>query len=76
MAYYLKNYDLIQYQEDAMTQHQDTSISRVMHNVCCGLDVHNKLINACLITTDENGQEDSQLKVFQTFTDDLYQFSF
>ena len=55
-----------------MTQQQNTSILRVMHEVCCGLDVHKKLINACLITTDENGQEDSELKVFQTFTDDLY----
>jgi transposase len=55
-----------------MTQQQNTSILRVMHEVCCGLDVHKELINACLITTDENGQEDSELKVFQTFTDDLY----
>ena len=55
-----------------MAQQQNTSILRVMHEVCCGLDVHKKLINACLITTDENGQEDSELRVFQTFTDDLY----
>jgi transposase len=54
-----------------MTQQQNTSILRVMHEVCCGLDVHKELINACLITTDENGHEDSELRVFQTFTDDL-----
>jgi hypothetical protein len=54
-----------------MTQQQNTSILRVMHEVCCGHDVHKELINACLITTDENGHEDSELKVFQTFSDDL-----
>ncbi len=48
-----------------MTQQQNTSILRVMHEVCCGHDVHKELINACMITTDENGQEDSELKVFQ-----------
>jgi transposase len=54
-----------------MTQQQNTSILRVMHAVCCGLDVHKELINACLITTDENGQEEIEFIVFQTFTDDL-----
>jgi len=55
-----------------MTLGQNTSILRVMHEVCCGLDVHKELINACVITTNENGHEDSELKVFQTFTDDLF----
>ncbi len=54
-----------------MTQAQDTSILRVMHEVCCGLDVHKEVINACLITTDQTGHEQSELEVFQTFTDDL-----
>lgn len=54
-----------------MTRGQDTAILRVMHEVCCGLDVHKEMINACLIITGENGQEHSELRVFQTFTDDL-----
>lgn len=54
-----------------MAQSQDTAILRVMHEVCCGLDVHKQVIHACLITEDENGQEHSELRVFQTFTDDL-----
>lgn len=54
-----------------MTQEQNTTAISIMHPVCCGLDVHKMKISACLITIDSNGQEQSEIKEFGAFTDDL-----
>lgn len=54
-----------------MTQKLDTTFVTITHPVCCGLDVHKKKISACLITVDEIGQEQFEIKEFTTFTKDL-----
>ena len=54
-----------------MTKKLDTTFIQIVHTVCCGLDVHKKKISACLITVDNNGKEQYEIKEFGTFTDDL-----
>jgi transposase len=49
----------------------DTTFIRIIHPVCCGLDVHKKNVSACLLTVDEHGKEHFEIKEFGTFTDDL-----
>jgi len=40
---------------------------KVVHKICCGIDVHAKMLVACLILTD--GQK--EIRTFSTMTDDL-----
>lgn len=54
-----------------MTKKTDTTFIKVVHPVCCGLDVHKKKISACLITVDGNGHEQYEIEEFGTFTNDL-----
>lgn len=54
-----------------MTTVKDSRILSVIHEVCCGLDVHKKVIVATLISTDDTGRDISQTMEFGTFTDDL-----
>ena len=54
-----------------MTKKTDTTFIKVVHPVCCGLDVHKKKISACLITMDGNGHEQYEIEEFGTFTNDL-----
>ncbi len=54
-----------------MTKKLDTTFIQIVHPVCCGLDVHKKKISACLITVDNTGKEQYEIKEFGTFTDDL-----
>ena len=54
-----------------MSKKLDTTFIRVVHPVCCGLDVHKKKISACLITLNEHGQEQYDIEEFGTFTNDL-----
>ena len=54
-----------------MTTSKDSRILSVIHSVCCGLDVHKKVVVATLISTDDSGQDISQTMEFGTFTDDL-----
>jgi len=54
-----------------MTQSDDSRIIRIVHPICCGMDVHKKSISACIIFPDNNGAEKHEIKVFGTFTDDL-----
>jgi transposase len=53
-----------------MAQANDSEIISVVHPICCGLDVHQKSISACLISTSVGGDQ-IQIRTFQTFTDDL-----
>jgi len=55
-----------------MTKKLDTTFIQIVHPVCCGLDVHKKKISACLITIDEQGKEQYEIKEFGTFTNDLF----
>ena len=47
----------------------------ILHQRCCGVDVHKKQITACLLVTNDKGRlERKEVKRFLTFTEDLYQF--
>ena len=50
---------------------KDNRILSVIHPICCGLDVHKGKISACLITTDNAGKEQYEIREVGTFTDEL-----
>lgn len=54
-----------------MVRRDDSKIIEVVHSVCCGLDVHKDTVSAHLIFQDAQGVEQSDVKEFGTFTDDL-----
>ena len=54
-----------------MTRRDDSRIIRIVHPICCGLDVHKESVSACVIFPDDEGEEQCDVKVFGTFTDDL-----
>ena len=54
-----------------MTQEKNTSVISIMHPICCGLDVHKEKISACILSTDSQGEEQSEIREFGAFTDDL-----
>ena len=54
-----------------MTRKDDSKVIRIVHPICCGLDVHKESVSACVIFPDDNGEEQCEVKVFGTFTDDL-----
>jgi transposase len=54
-----------------MTKRKDSTLIQIVHPICCGLDVHKDKISACLITVDDIGAEQHELKEFTTFTHDL-----
>jgi transposase len=47
----------------------------VVHERCCGLDIHKKLIVACVIVPDTGRQARKQVRTFGTMTDELQQLS-
>ena len=47
----------------------------VVHERCCGLDIHKKLIVACAIVPGSGGQPRKQVRTFGTMSDDLQQLS-
>jgi len=56
-----------------MTRRDDSRIIRIVHPICCGLDVYKESVSACVIFPDSNGEEQHEIYVFGTFTDDLRQ---
>src|SRR3954454_18802667 len=48
---------------------------RVVYARCCGLDVHKKSISACLLTPDNQGGTQQQVRRFGTMTRDLLELS-
>lgn len=56
-----------------MIQDNDSKIIEVVHSVCCGLDVHKDKVSAYLIFHDARGNEQSDVREFGTFMDDLIQ---
>jgi len=54
-----------------MTRSKDSKIIGVVHQICCGMDVHKESISACVIFPDKDGVDQHDIKVFGTFTDDL-----
>ncbi len=47
----------------------------VVHERCCGLDVHKKAVVACAITPDAEGKPDREIRTFGTMTADLLKLS-
>lgn len=54
-----------------MARSEDTQIVRVLHPICCGLDVHKKSISACFLTVDAEGNDETEIREFAAFTKDL-----
>jgi hypothetical protein len=48
---------------------------RVVHEQCCGLDVHQKTVVACVLTTNPTGMLHKQVRTFSTMTADLMALS-
>jgi transposase len=44
---------------------------QIIHRCCCGLDVHKKLIVACLISLNEAGEFQKEIRCFPTMTKDI-----
>jgi transposase len=44
---------------------------QVLNACCCGLDVHKKLVVACLMVTDADGKVHKEIRTFSTMTADL-----
>lgn len=53
---------------------QNSSTVSVVHEICCGLDVHKKTVSACLLWSDAGGAEQCEVMEFETFTDELIRF--
>ena len=47
----------------------------VVHNLCCGLDVHKKTVVACLVTPGRGGQPTREVRTFSTMTRELLALS-
>ena len=54
-----------------MTRREDSKIIKIVHPICCGLDVHKESISACVLYLDGDGVDRHEIKVFGTFTDEL-----
>jgi transposase len=47
----------------------------IIHRCCCGLDVHKKMIVACLIVLDAAGQRQKETRVFGSMTKDILELA-
>lgn len=56
-----------------MSQGNGTEILSVVHQKCCGLDIHKVKVSATLVITEEDGSHSEEILEFGTFTEDLYQ---
>ena len=46
-----------------------------VHRKCCGLDVHKKMIAACLLTEDAEGNSVVEKRLFGTMTRELHELA-
>jgi transposase len=44
---------------------------RVLHERCCGLDIHKKFVVACLLTTGPDGPVHKEVRTSSTMTNEL-----
>jgi len=44
---------------------------QVIHPRCCGLEVHQKSVAACVLACQENGRKHKEVRTFGTWTQDL-----
>jgi hypothetical protein len=54
-----------------MARRNDSTIIKVVHPICCGLDVHKEKVSACILFTDNDREVESEVCEFAAFTDDL-----
>jgi transposase len=54
-----------------MAKIDDTPELEIVHPVCCGIDVHKETVSACLITVNNSGEPELEVRKFGTFTDEL-----
>ncbi|MFS1511141.1 IS110 family transposase [Chengkuizengella sp. SCS-71B] len=45
---------------------------KIVHSICCGIDVHKKFVVATIGTTNKSGVTEYQTRQFSTFTEDLH----
>lgn len=50
-----------------------TQAFELVHPICCGIDVHKKILYACILKPSKNGKIKAIIQKFGTFTKDLYQ---
>ena len=48
---------------------------KIVHPVCCGIDVHKKFVVACIASTDKRGITTYKVSRFSTFTSGLKKLS-
>ena len=48
---------------------------KIVHPICCGIDVHKSFVVACIASTNEKGVTTYQSKRFSTYTQDLNELS-
>lgn len=44
---------------------------QVVYEKCCGVDIHKKLVVACLLVLDQTGKRHKQIRSFSTMTEEL-----
>jgi len=47
---------------------------KIIHSICCGVDIHKKFIYATLVCTTDTGRASYTTQKFSTFNDDLSRF--
>ena len=47
----------------------------VVHQCCCGLDVHKDSVTACVVWAEEKGKKRREERSYGTFTRDLLQLA-
>ena len=50
---------------------EERGIMRVLHERCCGLDIHKKFVVACLLTTSADGTGHKEVRTYSAMTNDL-----
>jgi len=49
-----------------MTRKNNSKIISIVHPICCGLDVHKKMVSACIIITEPDIEVDTKVKPVST----------
>jgi len=55
-----------------MSRVDSNAVLSVVHDHCCGLDIHKDKVSAAVIMTHEDGRIEENICEFGTFTEDLY----
>jgi transposase len=55
-----------------MSRVDSNAVLSVVHQHCCGLDIHKDKVSAAVITIHEDGTVEENIREFGTFTEDLY----